>query len=216
LNTTFTEIDSLILDIKTELEKPLPGISAQSMMISQFQRNIIEYFNYNQNLREAAVLVILYNDNKKLKTILIERVQESGPHSGQIAFPGGRRENSDFDLIDTALREADEEIGIKVARESIIGKLTKVEIPVSGFSVLPIVCNIDFIPNLKRCENEVDSIIIIDILELLKSKAHRNIIVRDSEIEVPCYIFENKIIWGATAMVLSEFEEIINRITKSD
>lgn len=216
MDTIITNIDLLIPELKSKLNNTLPGRDAQSKMISQFQRSLVEYFNEDKKLRDAAVLIILFKDGHRLKTILIERMPDPGPHSGQIAFPGGRKESFDSDLIDTAIREAEEEIGVKTIRENIIGCLTKVEIPVSGFSVVPVVGVINEYPVIMPCPREVNNVFIVDLIELFESKTTKIIEVRGSQIEVPCYVINNKqVVWGATAMVLSEFEEIFNQISKS-
>lgn len=204
-------IHPCIKELSLKLKSELPGIESQKKMLSQFQKNNIEYFNKNQKLKEAAVLIILFEDNNVLKTVFIERTPHPGPHSGQIAFPGGKKEIFDNDLIDTAIRETYEEVGIKINKNNILGKLTPIEIPISGYSVLPVVSFVENIPIIKKCEKEVNDTFTVDLMELFNSKTIRKVYARETEIEAPCYIFDNQIIWGATAMVLSEFEDIINQ-----
>jgi 8-oxo-dGTP pyrophosphatase MutT (NUDIX family) len=205
-------IANLLTDIKDTLKAPLPGKDAQARMISNFQREKIKYFNNNEFLRKAAVLIILFEENSRLKTLFIERMPDPGPHSGQIAFPGGRMEEADKDLIETAIREAEEEIDVVVERKNILGQLTPVEIPVSGFSVLPVMGYIEFIPKTNRCPREVKCILNVDLWKLFESKTSKVINVRGENIEVPCYIVDEHVIWGATAMVLSELEEVLKKV----
>ncbi|MDR2010406.1 MAG: CoA pyrophosphatase [Bacteroidales bacterium] len=205
-------IKNLISELAIILKNDLPGINAQSKMVSSFQKRMVDYFNKDQILKPAAVLIVLFEEEDELKTFLIERVPDSGPHSGQIAFPGGRMENSDQDLIDTAIRETEEEIGIKIKKENILGHLTSVEIPVSGFSVLPVIGYTEFVHNPNRCLYEVNCILKVNLIELFKTKTSRIINVRGEDIEVPCYIVDNHIVWGATAMVLSEMEDIFEKL----
>ena len=208
----FSEADPWISRLDLSLGMPLPGIEAQKKMISNYQKSLIQYFNDNVKLRDAAVLIILFKENERIKTLLIERMPDPGPHSGQIAFPGGKKEETDSDLTDTAIREADEEIGVKVDRINVLGHLTNVEIPVSGFSVMPVVSFVNEITVFKRCPTEVNSILKVDLVNLLDSRTTKVINIRGSEVEVPCYVIDNHIVWGATAMVLSEFEEILKRV----
>ncbi|MDD3741034.1 MAG: hypothetical protein PHH30_07310, partial [Bacteroidales bacterium] len=78
--------------LESALKKDLPGVEAQKRMIPEFPQNQPEYFNYNLVLNEAAVLILIFEQKGIHKTVLIERMPDAGPHSGQIAFPGGRRE----------------------------------------------------------------------------------------------------------------------------
>lgn len=197
--------------LKSALKKTLPGIEAHKKMIPKFPQNQPAYFNYSLVLNEAAVLILIFEQRGIHKTVLIERMPDPGPHSGQIAFPGGRREQSDADIVETALREAEEEVGVKIERSNYIGKLTPVQIPISGFSVTPVICSIDFVAKFTMCPKEVKNIFVADLFELLNSETSRRIIVRGMEIDAPCYMLKNKIVWGATAMVLSELNAVISQ-----
>jgi 8-oxo-dGTP pyrophosphatase MutT (NUDIX family) len=206
------KLDIILLTkfLEKALKEKLPGMFAHKKMIPLFPDNVPEYFNYNQELREAAVLLCLFQEEDTLKTVLIERVPDAGPHSGQIAFPGGRREISDNDLIDTALRETLEEVGINLSRESFVGSLTPVQIPISRYSVLPVVCVTSEISELIACEDEVKNIFIVDLFELLKTERILPVNARGMMIDAPSFTFEKQIVWGATAMVLKELKELIS------
>ncbi len=195
--------------LKYALNQPLPGRTAQSLMMPVIHESDLQYFNNELKLRPAAVMIILFPEDNKIKTVFIKRMPDPGPHSGQIAFPGGRKEITDIDLTDTAIREVREEIGVNISPEKIIGKLTPIEIPVSGFSVLPVISVLDNKPDFVLCEKEVGDIYVIDIIELFNNKDFRTVPARGIQIETPCYLFNGTIIWGATAMVLSEFETLI-------
>jgi len=208
-----TDIESLRKHLKQELCKPLPGMSAHKKMIPYFPDNVPEYFNYNQKLRNAAVLIVLSEEKGEVKTVLIERVPDAGPHSGQIAFPGGRREETDLDLIETALREAHEEVGISISRDNIIGSLTPVQIPISRYSVLPVICTTDHIEELIRCEDEVNRIFTVDLFNMLADESVRPVRAREMIIDAPSFAFDDQIVWGATAMVLRELKEVISQFS---
>ncbi len=195
--------------LQSLLNEKLPGMSVQKEMIPFFPDNVPEYFNYNQSLRQAAVLIALFEEKKRIKTILIERVIDSGPHSGQIAFPGGKKEDFDKTLLDTALREAHEEVGIKLSHNDYIGSLTSIQIPISKFCVQPVVCTANFIPKLIKNIEEVSNIFVVDLFDLFESENVRSVYVRNMKIDAPSFAFKDQIVWGATAMVLKEFKEVI-------
>lgn len=202
-------ISSFTAKLKSSLLLDLPGIQAHKSMIPDFPRDSPIYFNNDTSLRDAAVLIILFEDEGRIKTVFIERTPDSGPHSGQIAFPGGRKEISDQDLVETALREAEEEIGVTCKRENFIGSLTPVQIQVSGFSVLPVICTIEKLPQFVICEKEVRDVFVVDLEDLLGSETVKTITVRDMQIHAPSFIADERIIWGATAMVLKELKTLI-------
>ena len=131
-------------------------------------------------------------------------------HSGQISFPGGKMEAQDASLKHTALRETHEEIGINPDDINVLGELTQVYIPPSNFMVTPFLCYLDYEPEFVL-NHEVSEIIEPCILDL-----NRNTHLRTERVEtkygtfkVPAYVFNDKIVWGATALMLSELEEIL-------
>lgn len=192
---------------KIDLEL-LSALKAHNQMlpISNITNSI--YYQSDIQLRAAAVLIILFQDSNSLKTILIERVQDSGPHSGQIAFPGGGKETFDNSLFDTATREAFEEVGVKVELNNCITALSPVKIPISSYSVTPILSAINYKPIFKIDKSEVQNAFIVDLMQLFESETVRKINSHNIDITAPCFVFEDKIVWGATAMVLKEIKEI--------
>jgi 8-oxo-dGTP pyrophosphatase MutT (NUDIX family) len=136
-----------INNLKTNLQKPLPGEEAQFEMAHINREKLADlYFDY-KNYRPSAVLILLYpNEQQQISVLLIERMTYDGHHSGQIAFPGGKAEPTDTDLQATALREFFEETGADIT-PSVIGKLTPVYIPVSKFMVQPFVSYVEKKPN---------------------------------------------------------------------
>ncbi len=206
------QLSSFVESLRPAFKNSLPGSEAHKLMIPKFQGIAPEYFSQFEKLRDAAVLIILFEENDRIKTVFIERMPDPGPHSGQIAFPGGKFEISDVDLIETALREALEEIGVEIDRNNVVGELTPIQIPISGFSVLPVVCTAGFVSEFKLCEIEVKDAFVVDLFELLNTETVKKITARGVEIDAPCFLFEDRIIWGATAMVLNELKTIINQI----
>lgn len=166
----------------------------------------------NSNLRIGAVLILLYPNKNEWHTVLMKRPVYNGIHSGQISFPGGKTEANDTSLAHTALRETQEEIGIPSSTIDIIGKLTEVYIPPSKFIVHPYIGvaykQPEFIPD----KNEVDKLIEVTLNQLLSEKnntTQKIILSNGLAVNTPCIKVQNEIVWGATAMMISELKEIM-------
>jgi len=209
---TLAELTSLLQD---ELKKPLPGRNVQLTMSSIKRiRELFDFSNLNQAVK-SSVLILLYPGltDDTIRLVLMLRPTYKGIHSGQISLPGGKFEDSDADLRVTALREAHEEIGIDAAKVRIIGKLSELYIPPSNYLVQPFIGVSDTIPVFIPDQKEVEKIIEINLADLLDDNNIRkkHILVRGANIFAPCYILDGNMIWGATAMILSEFKEIAKR-----
>ena len=169
--------------------------------------------NYNEvkkdKARPAAVGIHIENNNGNIRLILIERAEYDGKHSQQIAFPGGKLDPSDLNLEQTARRESFEEIGFGLSEGRLIGELSEVYIPVSGFIVKPFVFIHQKFPNIIRNQREVKQVLICDLndIDTLNRKIHQNVKVNEHYIlkNVPGILFETHFIWGATALMLHEF-----------
>ncbi len=207
-------INNYINKIKKELKKPLPGLTYQAKMAPKVRLN-----NYDPNppgARKGGVLLLLYYESDKLFITFIKRAEDGGVHSGQISFPGGKYEANDKSLIDTAKRETFEEIGINGSEVEIIGNLTTLYIPVSNYVVYPTVGFIENIPKFILNKTEVDKVIVLPLKKFLLD-SHINtgeVDVRNEKIETLFYKIEGNVIWGATAMIMSEFTEIVRRSSK--
>ncbi len=195
--------------LATELTKPLPGKAAQLRM-APFPRRPAEFA---APVRQAAVLILLFPSGDNIFICLIRRAEYEGVHSGQISFPGGMAEISDSGLEDTAKRETSEETGVDSGKITILGKLTPLPVPVSSFMVHPFVGFLDEHPEFVPDPIEVSFIIEAPLKVLLDPgavKKEKWNLTNESAM-VPFYISEGHRIWGATAMILSEFLEIISR-----
>jgi 8-oxo-dGTP pyrophosphatase MutT (NUDIX family) len=195
-----------------ELKKPLPGLAAQRLMLPvtrQENRSVVP-----ENAKKSAILILLYERKGHFTICLIKRTIDASAHSGQISFPGGKKENTDKDLIYTALRETEEEIGAKTDQRMVLGLLSTLYIPVSNYIVLPVVAFSHKGPVFNINKLEVEELIEVSISHLLKPDTCKmdKIKVRDSEYEVPVYRVGDHKIWGATAMIMSEFLEIYKKI----
>ena len=203
--------------LKEELEKPLPGRAVQLTMSSIKRiRELIDFSKQNQAVK-SSVLIFLYPDpsDGAARFVLMLRPTYDGIHSGQISLPGGKYEIMDADLCATALRETHEEIGIDIQQVNIIGKLSELYIPPSNYLVQPYIGFSEITPAFVPDHKEVEKIIEIKLSDLLDDKniKRKNILLRNgANIFAPCYIIDGYTIWGATAMILSEFREIAKRI----
>lgn len=191
--------------------KDLPGVKAQLRMVPITRHKEFSNFSYSKPPRKSAILILFYPEKGKIKTVLMERASDNTIHSGQISFPGGKFEKSDKSLVQTALREAYEEIGIDTKTVKIIGSLTKLYIPPSNFDVYPFVgyCmeKPSFIAN-----NEVSSILEVELSTLIDPATftEKTIEYRTGKIvDVPCFFVNGHIIWGATSMIISELLEVV-------
>lgn len=166
-----------------------------------------------QNPREAGVLALFYPSLKREAMLLfILRKTYSGVHSGQMAFPGGKREKSDHDLWETALRESEEEVGVPRQSVEHLKTLTEVYIPPSNFLVQPFLGLSQEQPRFVPQEEEVERIVEIPVAEVFAPSSHISTPISTSyanKMEVPAYEVHNQIIWGATAMMLSEIEALL-------
>ena len=199
----------LINTLTAQLNKPLEGMKAHMEMAhaSRVFPDKAEVVNY----RSSAVIVLLYpNHNKETCILLIERSTYEGHHSGQIALPGGKREPADVDLQATALREFFEETGSSDT-PNVIGKLSEVYIPVSKFIVQPYVAFLNKRPDFFINDLEVYKLIEWELHDLLEQQTTdtTTITVGNKNIVTPYYMVEDKILWGATAMIINELKHVI-------
>lgn len=193
--------------LKKELKKDLPGEKAQIKMAPIVR----SHFKSKAKPRKAGVLILLYQKNEELYVVFIQRTDYNGPHSGQISFPGGKIEKEDKNIIETALRESNEEIGIDPNYVDIYGQLTPLHIPVSNFTVYPLIGIYKTTPEFIIDPNEVKYVIEVKLKDLLNPQncTTKEFRYGDLSFVAPIYSPDNLTIWGATAMILSEFLEIV-------
>ncbi|MDB4063005.1 CoA pyrophosphatase [Flavobacteriaceae bacterium] len=196
---------------------PLPGKRGHAIMAPYSIRRLYlsneEVFHhendseYYQNARKASVLLCFYEHKDELYLTLIKRTTYDGPHSGQISFPGGKPASLDSSLWDTAKREFKEELGVDLSSASPLLTLSRVYIPPSNFLVTPFVAVVKKKPFFHLDSREVALKIDISLYELIHLKIKQYPILEGNHkgVVVPCYVYEGHMIWGATAMVLSEF-----------
>jgi 8-oxo-dGTP pyrophosphatase MutT (NUDIX family) len=194
--------------IRAELTRPLPGEMSHIKMFPSTRKPQDESAPFQQ----GGVLILLYPDNGALTTVFMKRVEDNTPHSGQISFPGGRTEPEDSSPRDTALRETEEELGIKASGIEIIGRLTALQIYVSNMEVTPFVGFFYEKPQFNPCSKEVDYLIEARLTDLLDPRIieNKSLVSRDNKLSIPFYNVHGNHIWGATAMILSEFLDILS------
>jgi len=163
--------------------------------------------------KKSSVLILLYpgREYPQPTFVVILRPTYEGIHSGQISLPGGRFELTDEDIKQTALRETYEEIGIDPAEVTIIGQLTQLYIPPSNYLVQPFVGFTSGSPAFNPQPEEVEQIIEIPLTTLLDENnlVQKEISVGDIQFSTPSFVINGTTIWGATAMILNEFKEIL-------
>ncbi|HRO08548.1 MAG TPA: CoA pyrophosphatase [Saprospiraceae bacterium] len=202
-----------IHDLEHRLKEDLPGEEVQNRMAPILITE--ERMPAPENHLIGCVLALLYPKDRKTYLALIERTSfHSGDkHAGQISFPGGKLEESDYSYEDCALRETYEEIGVMPESVGILGNLTPLYVPVSNFLIHPFIGFTAEYPKFNLHDTEVKSLIELPIEHILKSKykGMADIEARGMTIkDVPYYDAAGKRIWGATAMIMSELEQIIS------
>lgn len=206
----FTEFIKYIPKIRNQ---QLPAIEAHIKM-APFERVSTlnpEYYK-TANPRQSAVMMLFYPKEDAAHLVLIKRNTYPGIHSAQISFPGGKAEPEDKDLAQTALRETCEEIGVASAEIDIVMPFTEIYIPPSNFLVYPFLGLAARAPTFNPDPKEVDAILEVSLTDFLDDSF---IIATDMQtsysesINVPAFKFGDHIVWGATAMILSELKETI-------
>ncbi len=202
--------------VPTLAEVDLPASEAHFKMAPLERIDFLKNLDMeNENPRIAAVMMLLYPKNEKTHLVLILRNSYKGVHSSQIAFPGGKQESKDISFEATALRETYEEIGVPPDKMEVLMPFTQLFIPPSNFIVYPFlgICReeIIFIPNT----NEVANIIELPLSDFLSDEIVISTEMATSygeRVTMPAFKIEEHIVWGATAMMLSELKEVLNKV----
>ncbi len=207
------------LHLKSKLKEiELIGSKAHSLLAppGRFEE-IKDYFRSSSNPKKASVLIHIYPDlQKEARFVLIKRNRYEGIHSGQISLPGGKFQTLDSTDWNTAIREASEEVGLTKDMVVKIREITKVYIPPSNFIVSPFLSYSNEKPFFKPQKDEVDQIIetslktLLNPNSLIKRKISTSYI---KDVLVPGYFLEGVFVWGATAMILSEFRELFKKVS---
>jgi len=207
----------LINKIKLKLKDPLPGEDVQYLMAPVNRGKYNLQALKKENFKPGAVMIVICIDEAGNFFIpLTQRYTYDGAHSGQVSLPGGKFDDADINLTNTALRECYEEIGIAANQIEILGCLSPLFIPVSKFLVQPVVgfCgdkNISF----KKDKREVKKIVRLFLTDLMNEKINKRGLIEikmGEEIKAPYFEVEGLSVWGATAMILNEFKFVLKTI----
>jgi 8-oxo-dGTP pyrophosphatase MutT (NUDIX family) len=197
-----------------KLGNELPGIAAHQKMMNYNRIDAKKARENKIEFREGSVLILLFPVEKKMHTLLMLRPEYEGVHSAQVSFPGGKKDPEDRDLLETALREAKEEVGIAINRSDVLGKLTEIYIPPSKFLVTPFVAMIDYVPDFVADPREVQELIKTPLASIfddnIMGEKEIFIPILQSNMKTPYFNISEKTVWGATAMMIMELKQIIN------
>ena len=198
------------------LNAGLPGLSSQARMAPAGRVKALEKMKVPDTARESAVLIALYPGESGWEFPLIRRKTYEGVHSGQIGLPGGKVEDFDKDHWDTALREANEEIGLKPSATRRIGELSPLYIPPSNFIVFPKVVVVESEISWQNDPIEVEELIKAPLDQLRDNKRiNEDAFVSSSSgvrVKAPYFNIMEQKVWGATAMILAEFRDCLLQI----
>ncbi|MFN8334105.1 MAG: CoA pyrophosphatase [Cyclobacteriaceae bacterium] len=206
--------EDLIRELDKRLKDPLPAGRAHELLRARPVSGQFPDFGHKLPPRPGSVLILLFEEDGVIKLPLTKRATYKGAHSAQISFPGGKAETGET-AVEVALREAEEEIGVHRSEVKVIGQLSDFHVIPSNFMVTPVVGVLDYVPVFKPDPREVEKIIYADLVDIIRDDA-----VYEEEILAaglypmiaPHFLIEHEIVWGATAMMLNEFREVVRGI----
>ena len=196
---------------------PLPAETSHFKMVPPFRQKLLKKQQEAiKKAKHAGVLALFYPDkNQETRFVLILRNTYPGVHSAQVAFPGGKLEDQDISLKNTALRETYEEVGVPINDVKVIKKISQVYIPPSNFYVQPFIGITQITPKFIKQDDEVEALIEVNLKHFLDDEALVFKKVKTSysvEVEVPAFKLNDYVVWGATAMMLSEIKDLLKQV----
>lgn len=209
--------DEFLLSISKIKNIPLPAEVSQFKMSPPFRLELLKQQKEAiKSAKKAGVLALFYpNNQQETMLVLILRKTYKGVHSAQVGFPGGKIEKQDYSLEAAALRETYEEIGVPVHDVEVVCQLTEVYIPPSNFYVQPFIGISKSTPVFVKQEDEVEAIIEVSLQHFFDEQVVTTRTVSTSykvDVEVPAFKLNNYVVWGATAMILSEIKDLLKQL----
>nr|WP_321236840.1 CoA pyrophosphatase [uncultured Psychroserpens sp.] len=195
----------------------LPGEDSQFKMSPPFRKELVEENREKMiHAKKAGVMALFYPDrNDVTHLILILRKTYKGVHSAQVGFPGGKYEDDDPHLEYTALRETEEEVGVSADTVEVLKSMTPLYIPPSNFTVAPFIGITHQTPQFIKQDDEVEDLIEVKLSDFIDDTNTTDVAVMTSykvEIEVPAFMLNGHVVWGATAMMLSELKDLLKKV----
>ncbi|MFQ6674837.1 MAG: NUDIX hydrolase [Fidelibacterota bacterium] len=202
-------VPRFIRALQARLSGPLPGREAQERM-APVPRSSLPQRRPEEEAVPSAVLILLFEKDSEWFFVLTERTTRVEHHQGQVSLPGGAQEKGESSE-QTALRETEEELGIPPEGISIIGELSPLFIAASGFRVHPVVGWSDGEPEITPDPVEVGSVHFASVAQLMDRATIRREVrqIRGKKVDVPFFQFDTVQVWGATAVILAEFREVL-------
>ena len=203
--------------LRVKLAETLPGVEAQMRFAPMTPRSGWRPGHYPDDARIAAALLLIYPGERGPSIPLTVRASGLARHAGQISLPGGAADTGET-LAETAVREAQEEIGIDPSAVDVLGELTPVWVLVSGFTLHPVVGVTHVRPSFVPAAHEVEQVLEVSIADIQDASSIRHG-TRTREgvaIEYPYFDLMGHQVWGATAMILGEFICLLDAAADSD
>lgn len=193
---------------------PLPGGDAHEEFRAHPVGDVKPLFSHSLPPKPGGVIILLYEENGKIRFPLTKRPEYTGAHSGQVSLPGGKADPGE-DAIATALRECEEEIGVSRHTVNVVGKLSDFFVMPSNFMVTPVVASLETNVAFKPDSREVVKIIAADLDDIVRDDAMKQkeiLAAGRFRMNAPHFIIEDEVVWGATAMMINEFRLILREI----
>ena len=210
-------LPEVLQTLRACLNMPLPGTAAHLTMAPSYRLDGQLLQSRSKSCKEAAVLLPVFLKADRPFLLFIRRPEHLPHHAGQIAFPGGKRETGES-LTETAIREAQEEIGLAPHTIAEMAPLTPLYIPPSNFYVHPFVAFLHEPPALLPNPAEVAEILPVPLSLLLQPSTRKKITrtIHGTPADIPVFLLPQAEIWGATAMILAEFLTLLQTSTNPD
>lgn len=208
-----TKKNPLSLDLAVlaqRLRSDKPGLQSQLTMVPDLRPGDKTYQEAGDTCLRAGVLVLIYPREGRPHVVLTRRTSQVAHHQAQISFPGGQMDAHES-AVETALREAEEELDIPPAGVRVLGELTPLYVPPSDFCIYPVVAASGKRPEFRPSPREVAEVIEVPLEHLLAPGTVKKETwpIRGLDVSVPFYSFRGHKIWGATAMILAELLDLI-------